>query len=489
MNQLDLARTYIKDESIKIKESQRPVFHITPDIGWMNDPNGFSWYQGDYHLFYQYYPYDVHWGPMHWGHSRTKDFIKWERLPLALAPDMPYETGCFSGSGAQMKDGRQLLMYTADLQKQQEDGTKHTIQQQCIAIGNGADYEKYEKNPVITTDKIPEGFSRADFRDPKIWQEQDGWYVVIGARREENGDGAILLYHSENGYEWEFVNILAENHLKYGDMWECPDFFHIGEKAVLIASPMNMFAEGLEFHNGHGVIYSMGSYDKASHSFLRDNTNTLEYGIDFYAPQTLETPDGRRIMIGWMQSWDNYMTPEGYLWSGMMTTPRELNIRNGRLCQLPVRELEAYRSNPVKKDGVALKAAERLKLKGVNGRVIDLDITIEGEGYRQVVIHLAEDDRYHTDLIYDREAKTLTFDRRKSGLKKDIIDRRSMYVEEQEEKIRLRILMDLYSIELFVNNGEQAMTNLIYTPLDAAGISFESDGAAILNVEKYDIVV
>ena len=123
-----------------IPDDQRPVFHMTPTIGWMNDPNAFSVYKGEYHLFYQYHPYANKWGDMHWGHVKTRDFIRWERLPAALAPDMPYDKdGCFSGSAVELPDGRQLLMYTGVRQVREENGEVHDFQTQCMAIGDGRD--------------------------------------------------------------------------------------------------------------------------------------------------------------------------------------------------------------------------------------------------------------------------------------------------------------------------------------------------------------
>ena len=151
--------------------ADQPKFHVTGGIGWLNDPNGFAPYKGEYHLFFQYYPYDVRWGPMHWGHVKTRDFIRWERLPAAMAPDQEYDSGgCFSGSAVEMPDGRHLLMYTGVRNERNESGRIESFQTQCIAFGDGVDYEKYEGNPVIGADMLPEGGSVKDFRDPKIWR-------------------------------------------------------------------------------------------------------------------------------------------------------------------------------------------------------------------------------------------------------------------------------------------------------------------------------
>ena len=153
-----------------------PAFHVTPPCGWMNDPYGFSNYKGTTHLFYQFHPYSQEWGPMHWGHVITKDFVKWTECLTALAPDKEFdEAGCFSGSGIETQKGH-LLVYTGVIEKE-ENGDKNVYQNQCIALGDGLSYEKSAQNPVITGDMLPEKFSREHFRDPKIFKEDDGHYM------------------------------------------------------------------------------------------------------------------------------------------------------------------------------------------------------------------------------------------------------------------------------------------------------------------------
>ena len=178
---LEKARKYEVENSADIFNTEKPSFHITPPVGWINDPNGFSCYKGEYHLFYQYHPYSTHWGPMHWGHVKSKDLITWEQLPCALAPDEEYDgQGCFSGTAIQDGD-RHVLIYTSVVDKEQQDGTHLIRQTQSIAVGDGENYEKLICNPVIKADCLPEGSSPVDFRDPKIWKEGDRFYAVVGS--------------------------------------------------------------------------------------------------------------------------------------------------------------------------------------------------------------------------------------------------------------------------------------------------------------------
>ena len=169
------ARRYEDAMAQNITPLERPEFHLSPKVGWMNDPNGFSYYKDKFHLFYQYYPYDSQWGPMHWGHAVSDDLLHWEYLPAAIAPDMPYDyVGCFSGSAITLPDGKQLFMYTSVRKEAQPDGGVRDIQTQSLAVGDGMDYEKDVRNPILTAEDMPENSSPFDFRDPKMWKCEDG---------------------------------------------------------------------------------------------------------------------------------------------------------------------------------------------------------------------------------------------------------------------------------------------------------------------------
>ena len=253
------ARKYEEASEKMIKQEERPDFHLSVRTGWMNDPNGFSYHNGQYHMFYQYYPYEPKWGPMHWGHAVSKDLLHWEYLPAALAPDEAYDRdGCFSGSAITLPDGRHLLMYTGVLRERQTNGGVCDIQTQCLAVGDGVDYEKYEMNPVLDKTDIPEGSSVHDFRDPKMWQKEDGTYCCVVGNRPADGSGQILLYTSPDGFQWKFKSVLVANNNRFGKMWECPDFFMLHGKWVLLTSPQDMLPEGFEYYNVNGTLRLIG---------------------------------------------------------------------------------------------------------------------------------------------------------------------------------------------------------------------------------------
>lgn len=472
--------------------AEQPRFHVTGGIGWINDPNGFAPYKGEYHLFFQYYPYDTKWGPMHWGHVKTRDFVKWERLPAALAPDAEYDCdGCFSGSAVEMPDGRHLLMYTGVRNVRRRNGMIESFQTQCIAVGDGVDYEKIEGNPVIDAGMLPEGGSKHDFRDPKIWREGNMYYAVLGNRCPD-GSGTILLYQSRDAVNWEYVSILASCHNQYGRMWECPDFFPLDGKDVLLVSPQEMTAIGLEFHPGNANVCLIGKFDKKTKHLNRESVQAIDYGLDFYAPQTLLTEDGRRVMIAWMQNWETASCKKQELrFIGQMTIPRELSVRDGRLCQNPVRELERYRGVRIDYHNILING--ETSLRGISGRTQDMTVTIrpgnQNSNYKWFRLYIAGDGENYTFIRFRPDTCTIKVDRTHSGFPHDIVNIREFPVRLKDNALKLRVLIDHYSIELFVNDGEQAASFVLYTPLEAEAVSFSSDGCVRMDVEKYELLI
>lgn len=485
------ARRYEEITERKMEAEEKPGFHLAARVGWMNDPNGFSFYQGKYHLFYQYHPFNSHWGPMHWGHAVSDDLLHWEYLPAALAPDTVYdEAGCFSGSAVELADGRQLLMYTGVHKEVQEDGGVREVQAQCIAIGDGRDYEKYQGNPVLDEKDLPDGGSKYDFRDPKMWKAPDGTFRCVVGNCAPERDGQILLYSSKDGLDWKYEKILAANHGRFGKAWECPDFFELDGKQVLLTSPMDMLPQGLEYHNGNGTLCLIGTYDEIEEVFVEEQDQAIDYGIDFYAPQTLLAPDGRRIMVGWMQNWDtcNLHSPE-QPWFGQMSLPRELSIVNGRLIQKPVRELEGLRGVEVRHENVTFSGLTRLD--GVRGRKIDMELSIrpldEENMYRKFAVRFAQNDTYHTAVSFRPLESIVKIDRKFSGSRRAIIHQRRSRVGSRNGEIKLRIILDMFSVEVFVNDGEHVLSATMYTEREADGISFLVDGVATMDVVKYDL--
>ncbi len=500
---LEKARRFEAEQGKKISPENRPAFHLSPYVGWMNDPNGFSVYNGKYHMFYQYDPYSSLWGPMHWGHAVSEDLLHWEHLPAALAPDQPYDSfGCFSGTAITLPDGKQLLAYTGVHREENPDGTCTDLQKQCIAIGDGLNYEKYEGNPVLTFSDLPDGGRKEDFRDPKIMENEDGTYSMFAVNRDQTEGGQVLLFHSEDALHWTYKGKVIENHNKRGLMWECPDLFTLDGQDVMLLSAQEMLPEGLEYHNGFGTFCLIGKYDKEKGTFEEHSSHSLDYGIDFYAPETILTPDGRRVMIGWMQNWDTTAPPQlCRSWAGQMSLPRELSVKNGRLYQNPVREIEAYRVD----EGISeerIFSDEEIEIEGVSGRTVDLTVDVEAADlsdiYHRFAIRFAMNDRFYTPISFRPKESVLRIDRKFSGSRRGIIHQRRSRVEHENGKIRLRLILDRYSAEVFVNDGEQVLSAVIQTEILPAApspeeakpadrISFRATGKVKMKLQHYQL--
>lgn len=490
-NKLAAAREYEAEGSRKISDEERPLFHLTPTVGWMNDPNGFSYYNGEYHMFYQYYPYDTNWGPMHWGHAVSNDLLNWEIRPAAIAPDEDYDhAGCFSGSAIGLSDGKMMLMYTGVRRELKEDGTYGDVQTQCLAFGDGTDFEKYPMNPVLTEEDLPAGGSRVDFRDPKVWLGSDGIYRCAVANRPADKSGQILLYTSEDAIHWKYKKVLASNGNRIGKMWECPDFFVLDGKGVLLTSPQDMENVGLKYRSGNGSICLIGTYDEATDTFTEEADLPVDYGIDFYAHQSVLTPDGRRVMIGWMQNWDccGYRIEEPK-WFGQMSIPREISIKNGKLIQKPIRELEQFRTEEVSYEGVLTD--DELKVEGVNGRCIDMELEISAADkekiYHSFEMRFAQDEKHYSAVKFTPAQQILEINRKQSGTRRAVMNQSECHAGEADGSINLRIVLDRFSAEVFADDGEHVMTMTCYVDPDAKGISFHADGAVELKLKKYEL--
>lgn len=486
------AQRYEEENERRITKEERPGFHLSSRVGWMNDPNGFSYYNGQYHLFYQYHPFDSHWGPMHWGHAVSEDLLHWTYLPCAMAPDEPYDRdGVFSGTALELEDGRHLLMYTGVIRRTDAEGNTIDTQTQNIAFGDGYSYTKYHKNPVISGAQLPEGGSTRDFRDPKVWKAKDGSYRALVANNHKEHGGWMLLYKSTDLVHWEFMHVLAENENRIGLMWECPDFFKLDGEHVMLMSAQDMLPKGFEYHNGNGTCYFTGTYDSDTEEYTVKSDHAIDYGIDFYAPETILSPDGRRIMIGWMQNWDTCnLHTKSIPWFGQMSIPRELHMKNGILYQTPIKEVESLRVNTVTYHDVSIENGS-ITLDGIHGRMADITLELHAEDpkamYQRFAMRFAQNDLYRTGVSFRPFESTLKVDRKFSGSRRAIINQRRALVNHNRGSLKLRILLDRFSAEIFINDGEKVMSLVINTDLSAQGISFFADGSVRMNVTFHEL--
>lgn len=316
--------------------------HLMPPVGWLNDPNGLCWYKGKYHVFFQYAPFDVEGGLKFWGHYTSEDMIDWKYEGTALYPDSSYDChGVYSGS-ALVDDGKLHLFFTGNVKidgdydyinEGRETSTLHVESEDGIHFSN--------KEEVISFSEYPEEFT-CHIRDPKVWKENGKYFMVLGGRLK--GDkGAVLVYESGDLKEWKLLRTITTLEV-FGYMWECPDYFELDGEKILSVSPQGLTREEFRFQNiyqsGYFILKEDGSVD------VKD-FREWDMGFDFYAPQTFTDVQGRRILIGWMgmpdadEEYVNKTIEEG--WQHCLTVPRELKLKDGKILQYPVKELENLR--------------------------------------------------------------------------------------------------------------------------------------------------
>ena len=320
-------------------DPRRPQYHLLPARNWMNDPNGPICWRGQYHMFHQYNPHAAVWGDMHWAHAVSPDMLHWRHLPIALAPNPhgPDAAGCFSGT-AVLDGDRVAVLYTGVVNASMQDATirdaAHPLKEsQCLATASDPDLTQWTQDPVPVIAAPPAGLDVTGFRDPTPWRQGDTWYLAVGSGIRGHG-GAVLLYRSTDLRQWEYLHMLAHGFptgsssadpVASGDMWECPDFFPIGDKYVLMYS-----TQGKTF-------WHTGTLDTAAMLFHSEHNGILDYG-SFYAPKAQLDAHGRRILWGWITETRPESEYSAAGWAGLMSLPRVLTLDSSndlRIALLP----------------------------------------------------------------------------------------------------------------------------------------------------------
>lgn len=454
------------DHAVEALRAQRqddyyPQFHLAAAAGWINDPNGLVYINGVYHAFYQHHPYDQNWGPMHWGHATSRDLAHWQHQPIALAPGESYDKdGCFSGCAVD-DNGVLTLLYTGHVWLGKEGDDDQVREVQCLATSeDGVNFVKH--GPVLLP---PEGIQH--FRDPKVWRAADRWWMVVGAK--ENGLGQARLYRSNDLRDWQFDRVLAGAQSPHqGYMWECPDFFPLGEKQVLLFSPQGLTAQGYRNRNRFQSGYLLGHWRPDEDFSVTQSFCELDGGHDFYAPQTFTAADGRRMLFAWMDMWESPMPSKPHSWAGALTLPRELTLScEGNVLMNPARELTALRGEQQSFDAVSVRNQRQVLTDGEQELALTLSVAASDAERYGIVIGTA------ARLYVDNQTHRLVLERFSED--PGLCGCRSVPLPEADI-LSLRVFIDRSSLEVFVNHGEACLTSRIYPTDGQRSVTLFAEG-------------
>jgi len=455
-------------------ELHRPQFHFTPARHWMNDPNGLVYYEGEYHLFYQHYPDSNVWGPMHWGHAISKDLIHWEHLPIALYPD---SLGLiFSGSavidykntsGFGSSDHPAMVAVFTYHSVEREKAGRKDVQNQGIAfsVDKGRTWKKYEGNPII------KNIGKPDFRDPKVfWHSPSEQWVMVLAVKDH-----VELYGSKNLKNWNHLSDFGAKSGAHGGVWECPDLFELnvtgsGEKKWVLFVSINPGA----YNGGSGTQYFTGHFDGREFHPDPEEIRWIDYGKDNYAGVTwsnVPKEDGRRLFLGWMSNWQYANIVPTYTWRNAMTIPRALSLVNTdrglRLASHPVAELRSLRKDNGVEYTDVLNATDTLTAemdipKTGSEIIIETERRSEQKGFE---IELANSKGEKIRIGLQGESNQFYIDRRYSGNIDFSTDFGGKHVgirSSTGKDLKLTLLLDTSSLELFADDGTLVMTELCF---------------------------
>ncbi|WP_280746166.1 MULTISPECIES: GH32 C-terminal domain-containing protein [unclassified Parabacteroides] len=469
------------------REKHRPTYHFSPQWGWMNDPNGMVYKDGEYHLFYQHNPYGSMWGNMHWGHAVSKDLTNWEHLPVAIDRD---DLGAiFSGSAvvdenntAGFGRGAIVAFYTSE-------GFGQT---QCVAYSNdnGRSFTKYDKNPVLTA-------NARDFRDPKVfwYKETNKWVMILAVGQE------MQLFSSPNLKDWTYESSFGEGMGAHEGVWECPDLFELPVKGtnqkkwVLICNinPVGPFG-------GSATQYFTGTFD--GKTFVNESpsiTKWMDWGKDHYATVTWSNaPANRTIAIAWMSNWQyaNDVPTKQYRSANSVPRDLELYVKNGEtyLSSTPSPELLKARGKAEKKSSFTVNGEKEINsLLPANQGSYEVEITFRNNNARIIGFDLLNSKGETVKMFYSTLDNTFTMDRRNSGE----VNFSSSFPcattapAPESKTYTIRLFVDKSSVEAFDGKGEFVMTNIVFPEEPYNSLRFHSTGGSytVSSLTVYPLIV
>lgn len=463
------------------REKFRPVYHFSPLYGWMNDPNGMVYKDGEYHLFYQYNPYGSKWGNMSWGHGISKDLVSWEHRPVAIAPDALGTI--FSGSAVVDHDntagfgaGAIVAIYTQNSDRQ--------VQSIAYSTDNGRTFTKYGNNPVLVSEA-------RDFRDPKVFWHNNTqrWIMVLAVGQE------MQIFSSPNLKDWTFQSSFGEGQGAHGGVWECPDLFELpvegtNKKKWVLLCNLN---PGGPF-GGSATQYFVGTFN--GKEFVNESpskTKWMDWGKDHYATVTWsDALDNRRIAIAWMSNWQYANDVPTSQYRSANSVPRDLSLfavgDELYLKSAPSPELLKLRGAGSKRSFSVGKLKTFTKLIPDNKGTYEIELTLKNRNAEVLGIRLFNSKGEEVDMQYNMKEKRFSMDRRKSGNVgfNENFPMLTWTAIEDKNEMKLRLFVDKSSIEAFGDGGRFAMTNLVFPSEPYNQISFYSKGGSF-KVEMFEV--
>lgn len=445
--------SYLRElAAVAAGDPYRPAVHICPPCGLLNDPNGLCWYEGWYHVFYQWHPFGPSHGMKHWAHVRSKDLADWEWCDEMLVPTEAYEkSGCYSGNAyVNPKDGNCYLFYTANYKT--ETGR---IPKQAVAVMEpDGTIRKYENNPVI--DGAPEGMS-GDIRDPFVFARDGLYYMLLGAA-DMDGKGQLLLYSGKDMFSWNYEGVIRimtkDGAMELGTMAECPGYIRVDGKDMLLVSLIGIAPQGERYHNQFSSLALIGELDLTRMEYRAETVEEMDCGFDFYAPQPFYGEDGKPMVFGWFGCGEQKLPDDACHWRHGLTLPRDLHIREGRLVMLP--------SPPV-----ADRFGEPVLVLDDPVKVIEPEVQmclkwkLHNDGDSHVLAVGTEND-YWT-LAVDFPAKTLIWERNTLKIPVDVFYGTARTCSFLPCKnMEILIYLDHSFVEIYVQNGERVMSGRCY---------------------------
>lgn len=455
-----------------MNEPFRPQIHFSPEINWMNDPNGLVYHAGEYHLFYQYNPAGNSWGHMSWGHAVSTDLVQWQHLPLAI----PEADGIMAFSGCCVVDHQNtsgfgdvgqppmVAVYTGH-------GGGKQVQNLAYSNDKGRTWTKYEKNPVLDIDN-------PDFRDPKVFwhQESNRWVMVVSLATQK----MLVFYSSENLKSWVELSRFGPAGTRKKANWECPDLFQLpidgepGRKLWVLEVDMGSGSVA----GGSGGEYFVGEFDGTRFKAIQ-HAQWVDFGRDFYAPvswSNIPKPDGRRIWIGWFNNWETCLLPTSP-WRSCMSIPRTLRLRKLAfnqeepatyvMVQRPVCELKNLRiaTNSLDASDASWPPVAVTEPGQINELAFELEAILQPGTARSLGFRIRTTDEEYTEVGYDRESLSVYVDRTHSGnvgFHKAFAGRHEAPVRLVAGELKLRMIVDRSSVEVFINSGEAVISDRIF---------------------------